>query len=76
MNLDVARGEFGIMRSFVARKNFAFDGDNEFAARVFRFRVSFRRGFFADDNLRQTVTVTQVNKCENAEIAFFRDPAH
>ncbi len=54
----------------------AFDGDNEFAARLLGFGVGFRLRFFVEDDLHDAGAVAEVEEEEIAEVAAAMYPAH
>ena len=60
----------------MALEDLAFHGDDEFAARLFRF--SMRRGLrlFVEDHLHDAGAVAHIEKEQIAEVAAACDPAH
>jgi len=73
-DFDFAAGEIGIR--FLARDDFAFDGDDVFAADVFSFAVSFGLRLFVKDDLDDAGAIANVEEEEISEVATARDPAH
>ena len=71
---DFAGGDFGIR--FLAFYNFAFDGDDEFAARVLGLGVRFGLRFLVENDLDDAGAVADVEEEQIAEVAATMDPAH
>ena len=72
-DFNFAAGEIGIR--FLARDDFAFDGNDVFAADVFGFAVGFGLSFFVEDDLDDAGAVADVEEEEIAEIAALGYPA-
>ncbi len=60
----------------MAPDDLAFDGDDEFAARLLGFGVSFGLRLFVEDHLNDAGAVAHVEKEQIAEVAAAMDPAH
>ncbi len=73
-DFDFAAGEIGIR--FLARDDFAFDGDDVFAADVFGFAVRFGLRLFVKDDLDDAGAIANVEEEEISEVAAASDPAH
>src|SRR5580704_5622175 len=54
---------------------FAFDGDYEFAAHLFRLGMRFRLRFFVEDHLDDSSAIAHVEEEEIAKVAAAMDPA-
>ena len=72
--LDFPAGQFRI--GFLALENFAFHGDDEFAARLLGFGV--RRGLrlLVENHLHDASAVAHIKKKQIAKVAAPRYPAH
>src|SRR5205807_4901965 len=61
---------------FLALEDFAFHGDDEFAARLLGFGVRGRLRLFIENHLHDAGAVAHVEKEQIAEVAAPRYPAH
>ena len=71
--LDFAGGEIRI--GFLAFDHLAFDANDEFAAHVFGFAVSFGLRFLVEDDLNDSRAIAYVEEQQVAEVATAGDPA-
>ncbi len=71
---DFAGGDFRVR--FLALDDFAFDGDDVFAAHVFGFGVRFGLRLLVEDNLDDSGAVADVEEKQIAEVAATMDPTH
>jgi hypothetical protein len=73
-HFDFACWKVGI--GFLACDDFAFDGDNEFAAHLFGFGVRLGLRFLVEDDLNDAGAIANVEEEKIAEVAAAMDPAH
>ena len=71
-DFDVARGHLGVLR--LALDDLALDLDDPFAAQAGGRLAGFGGGVLLDDDLRQAVTVAQVDEGHGAEVSDFLHP--
>src|ERR1051326_1362754 len=76
LDFDIAGRDFRIPRVFIAPHDFANNREDVFAAHIFRFRVRVSCLFLIDDNLRDAVTIAEVDERQRTKIAAPRAPAH
>ena len=72
-DFDIAGRHFGVFR--FAFDDFAGHLDNPFAAKTRGSFTHLSRGVFFDDDLRNSVTVTEIDKCHGSEITDFLHPS-
>jgi hypothetical protein len=73
-DFDFAASEIGIR--FLAKDDFAFDGDDVLAADVFGFGMRVGLRLFIEDDLNDAGTIAEIEEEEIAEVASTSDPAH
>jgi hypothetical protein len=76
LDLDFARGHFGIDGVRIAQAHLADGGDDVFGTDLLAFQVAVGSELLIEDNLGDAAAVPEVEKDEVAVIAAAIDPAH
>ncbi len=75
VNLNVAGREFWVVGALTL-DNGPDNSDDKLTTQALCFRVRVTRIFLVQNDLCNTVTIAQINKCENAKITLLRHPTH